>query len=40
MTKIHPRADEWDCDLNHKMAVLNHNLAADDNDDNYLPSGG
>jgi hypothetical protein len=27
------------CDLNHKMAVLNHNL-ADDDDDNHLPSGG
>jgi hypothetical protein len=21
------------CDLNHKMAALNHNLAADDDDD-------
>jgi hypothetical protein len=24
-----PRAIAADCDLNHKMAVLNHNLAAD-----------
>ena len=28
------------CDLNHKMAVLNHNLATDDNDENHLPRSG
>ena len=38
--KIGFRSHNNFCDLNHKMAVLNHNLAADDNDDNDPPSGG
>ena len=37
--KIGFRSHNNFCDLNHKMAVLNRNLAGDDDDDDAIRSG-